>query len=176
LALILGTGGIPIYYGPTRDGYRFFGSFLTKLGKPNTVDNPRDMFDMLNQRERPIFEALRAQNPQTPRFVARMQAAREWHAEFFNQSNPIFQQMFSGKRAVGTGSQSHGVPTGRAQKRGQFRLLLSRYAKVKMRDVSGTVIMLAQAPIIGGLLALVFGGQKDAIPYWCLGALQELAR
>src|SRR5690606_35378388 len=69
-----------------------------------------------------------------------------------------------------------GVPTGRAQKRGQFRLLLSRYAKVKMRDVSGTVIMLAQAPIIGGLLALVFGGQKDAIPYWCLGALQELAR
>ena len=24
------------------------------------------------------------------------------------------------------------------------------------------------------LLAIVFGGQKDAIPYWCLGALQEL--
>jgi hypothetical protein len=24
------------------------------------------------------------------------------------------------------------------------------------------------------LLAFVFGGQKDAIPYWCLGALQEL--
>jgi len=40
--------------------------------------------------------------------------------------------------------------------------------------VAGTAIMLAQAPIIGVLLALVFGGQKDAIPYWCLGALQEL--
>src|SRR4030095_1913174 len=38
------------------------------------------------------------------------------------------------------------------------------------------MIMLLQAPIIGFLLALVFGGQKDAIPYWCLGALQELAR
>lgn len=176
LALILGTGGIPIYYGPTRDGYRFFGSFLEKQGKPNTVDNPRDMFDMLNQRERPIFEAMRAQNPQTPRFVARMQAAREWHAEFFSQENPIFQKMFSGRRAVGTGSQAHGVPGGRAKKRGQFRLLFSRYLKIKMRDVSGTLIMLAQAPIIGGLLALVFGGQKDAIPYWCLGALQELAR
>ncbi len=35
--------------------------------------------------------------------------------------------------------------------------------------------MLAQAPIIGVLLALVFGGQKAAIPYWCLGALQELS-
>ncbi|HEU5076796.1 MAG TPA: FHA domain-containing protein, partial [Polyangiaceae bacterium] len=97
LALILGTGGIPIYYGPTRDAYRFFGSFLEKQGKPNTVDNPRDMFDMLNQRERPIFEAMRAQNPGAPRFVARMQAAREWHAEFFRQDNPTFQKMFSGR-------------------------------------------------------------------------------
>jgi ABC-type multidrug transport system ATPase subunit len=176
LALILGTGGIPIYYGPTKDGYRFFGSLLEKQGKPNTVDNPRDMFDMLNQRERPIFDAMRAQNPNMPRIAARMQAAREWHTEFFNQQNPTFQKMFSGRRAVGTGSQSQGVPGGRAKTRGQFRLLLSRYLKTKLRDVSGTMIMLAQAPIIGGLLALVFGGQKDAIPYWCLGALQELAR
>ena len=176
LALILGTGGIPIYYGPTRDGYRFFGSVLEKQGKPNTVDNPRDMFDMLNQRERPIFDAMRAQNPNTPRFHARMQAAREWHAEFFRQDNPTFQKMFSGRRAVGTGSQSQGQITGRAQKSGQFRLLFSRYLKIKMRDVSGTLIMLAQAPIIGGLLAGVFGGQKEAIPFWCLGALQELAK
>ncbi len=176
LALILGTGGIPIYYGPTREGYRFFGSVLEKQGKPNTVDNPRDMFDMLNQRERPIFDAMRAQNPSTPRFMARMQAAREWHAEFFRQDNPTFQKMFSGRRAVGTGSQSQGMISGRPKKRGQFRLLFSRYLKIKMRDVSGTVIMLAQAPIIGALLALVFGGQKEAIPYWCLGALQELAK
>jgi hypothetical protein len=48
--------------------------------------------------------------------------------------------------------------------------------RVKLRDVGGTAIMLAQAPIIGILLALVFAGQKEAIPYWCLGALQELAR
>ena len=27
------------------------------------------MFDMLNQRERPIFDAMRARNPSTPRFV-----------------------------------------------------------------------------------------------------------
>jgi hypothetical protein len=60
--------------------------------------------------------------------------------------------------------------------RGQLRLLLSRYFKVKVRDVGGTAIMLLQAPIIGFLLALVFGGQQDAIPYWCLGALQDLAR
>jgi hypothetical protein len=60
--------------------------------------------------------------------------------------------------------------------RGQFGLLFGRYLKVKARDVGGTAIMLLQAPIIGVLLAMVFGGQKDAIPYWCLGALQELAR
>jgi ABC transport system ATP-binding/permease protein len=57
---------------------------------------------------------------------------------------------------------------------GQFWLLFSRYFKVKVRDVGGISIMLLQAPIIGILLALVFGWQKEAIPYWCLGALQEL--
>ncbi|MBX3127740.1 MAG: FHA domain-containing protein [Polyangiaceae bacterium] len=176
LALILGQGGIPIYYGPTRDGYQFFGNFLTRQGKPNIVDNPRDMFDMLNQRERPIFEAMRAQNPHAPRVVAREQAAREWSSEFFNPQNPIFQKMYSGPRAVGAGSNQQSIARHRPKTRGQFGLLLSRYFKTKARDVSGTVIMLAQAPIIGILLALVFGGQKDAIPYWCLGALQELAR
>jgi ABC-type multidrug transport system ATPase subunit/pSer/pThr/pTyr-binding forkhead associated (FHA) protein len=176
LTLILGQGGIPIFFGPTRDAYRFFGSYLERLGKPNTIDNPRDMFDMLNQRERPIFEAMRAQNPYTPRIAARQAAAREWHAEFFNQQNPVFQKMYSGARSVGTGSQQQGVPGRKPTTKGQFCLLTGRYLRTKLRDVGGTLIMLAQAPIIGVLLALVFGWQKEAIPYWCLGALQELGR
>lgn len=176
LALIMGPGGIPIYFGPSRDGYRFFGSLLERQGRGNHVDNPRDMFDMLNQRERPIFEAMKAQNPAASRFLARQQAAREWNAEFFNQQNPIFQQMYSGRRAVGAGTPQHGIPKQRPKTKGQLPLLFGRYLKTKLRDASGTSIMLLQAPIIGVLLALVFGGQKDAIPYWCLGALQELSR
>jgi len=176
LALVMGPGGIPLYYGPSRDGYRFFGSLIERQGRPNNVDNPRDMFDMLNQRERPIFEGMKAQNPGASRFAARQQAAREWNAEFFNQQNPIFQQMYSGRRAVGAGTPQQGIPKQRPATSGQLGLLISRYAKTKMRDSSGTAIMLLQAPIIGVLLALVFGGQKDAIPYWCLGALQELSR
>ena len=176
LALILGQGGVPIFFGPSTDGYTFFGSYLERQGLPNTIDNPRDMFDMLNQRERPIFEAMRAQNPYVPRFQSRHAAAREWNAEFFNQQNPVFQKMYSGVRAVGTGSQQQGVPRSRPPTKRQFRLLLGRYLRTKVRDVGGTAIMLAQAPIIGVLLALVFGWQKEAIPYWCLGALQELGR
>ena len=176
LALILGPGGLLTFYGSPKDGYRFFGSWLERQGKPNTVDNPRDMFDMLNQRERPIFDAMRAQNPSTPRYAARAQGAREWNAEYLNPQNPVFQKMFSGRRAVGTPTDQRGVPGGRGDTSGQFWLLFGRYFKIKMRDVGGTAIMLLQAPIIGVLLALVFGGQKDAIPYWCLGALQELAR
>ena len=177
LALILGQGGIPIFYGPSRpDAYRFFGSWKERQGLPNDIDNPRDMFDMLNQRERPILDAMRAQNPYVTKGMAAQAAAREWNAEFFQQGNKTFQKMYSGRRAVGTGSQQQGVPRARPKTRGQFRLLFSRYAKVKMRDVGGTAIMLLQAPIIGGLLAFVFGGQKDAIPYWCLGAVQELAK
>jgi ABC-type multidrug transport system ATPase subunit len=176
LALILGVGGVMMFFGPPGDGYRFFGSLYERQQKPNRVDNPRDMFDMLNQRERPIWDAMRAQNPATPRFAARHQAAREWNAEYMNPQNPVFQKMFGGRRSVGTGSSQHGVPSGRASTSGQFGLLFSRYFKIKARDVGGTSIMLLQAPIIGVLLAGVFGGQQDAIPYWCLGALQELAR
>ncbi len=177
LALVLGTGGIPIFYGPTSpDAYRFFGSFLTKQGLPDHIDNPRDMFAMLHERERPIFESLRERDPTASRQQARELAAREWNAEYFDPRNPTFQKMYSGSRSVGVGSQNAGLPRGRSHTRGQFGLLLSRYFRVKARDVGGTAIMLLQAPIIGALLALVFAGQKAAIPYWCVGALQELGR
>src|SRR6185436_18955359 len=46
--------------------------------------------------------------------------------------------------------------------------------KVKVRDVAGTAIMLLQAPIIGVLLAGVFRWQKESIPAWCLGALNQI--
>jgi ABC transport system ATP-binding/permease protein len=176
LALIMGLGGVPIYYGPTQpDAYRFFGSWLERQGRPNVVDNPRDMFDMLLQREQPMLETLRRDNPNVTRQEARAAAARQWHAEFFSDQNPTFRAMFSGKRQVGAGTESAAVPKKRPNTQGQFGQLFGRYFKIKRRDVGGMAIMLLQAPIIAVLLALVFGGQEDAIPYWCLGAIQELA-
>jgi hypothetical protein len=58
----------------------------------------------------------------------------------------------------------------------QFGLLVSRYWKVKIRDPTGAAIMFLQAPVIGLLLWVVFGGQAAAVPFWCLGALQELSK
>ncbi len=177
LALILGTGGIPIFYGPTKpDAYRFFGSYRAREGRPGDIDNPRDLFAVLNERADPAHRALLAENRAASRQQARELAARQWNQEFFNPSNPTFAAMYSGRRAVGTGVHQDGPPRSRPKTRGQFRLLLSRYFRVKARDVSGTLIMLLQAPIIGALLALVFAGQRNSIPYWCIGALQELGR
>jgi ABC-type multidrug transport system ATPase subunit len=176
LVLVMGYGGVPMFFGPTKpDAYRFFGSWNERAGR-GPIDNPRDMFDVINLRERPIFDQLRAQNPLAQRGQARQLAAKEWNRDFFNNANPSFQRMYSGKRAVGAEPTTRGVPHRVATTSGQFGLVLSRYFKVKMRDVGGTAIMLLQAPIIGAMLALVFGGQRDAIPYWCLGALQELMR
>jgi ABC-type multidrug transport system ATPase subunit len=176
LVLVMGYGGTPMFFGPTKpDAYRFFGSWNERNGK-GPIDNPRDMFDMLNMRERPIFEQLRAQDPNAQRGQARQLAAKEWNKEFYNNANPTFQKMYANKRAVGTEPTTRGVPHRGSTTGGQLGLLLSRYLKVKMRDVGGTAIMLLQAPIIGAMLALVFGGQRDSIPYWCLGALQELTK
>ncbi|MBK6515361.1 MAG: FHA domain-containing protein [Polyangiaceae bacterium] len=175
--LIMGYGGIPTFFGPTQpDAYRFFGSFKERQGKPNDVDNPRDMFEMLAARERPIYERLRQQNPNASRQQARSIAATEWRGEFFQDGNATYRRMYSGRREIGSGQSTHGLPPGRAQTRGQLGLLLSRYFKCKVRDVSGLIIMLSQAPIIGGLLTLVFGGQEDTIPQWCLAALQQLSK
>ncbi len=173
---IMGYGGVPTFFGPTKpDAYRFFGVMKERAGKPNDIDNPRDMFEMIAARERPIFEAMRARDPNAQRGQARRIAAVEWRKEFFNDQNPIFRRMYSGRRSVGDGQGTRGIPATRAQTSGQLRLLLSRYFKVKVRDVAGTAIMLLQAPIIGILLAVVFGGQKRAVPAWCLGALQSLS-
>jgi ABC transport system ATP-binding/permease protein len=175
LCLILGYGGVPMFYGPTTpDAYRFFGSYLDRIGKPETIDNPRDMFDVLNRREQPVFEQMKAQNPATPRGAARNYCAKQWNEEF--KACQTYQKMYSGPRSVGAGVMQTGIPPGAPKTTGQFRLLLSRYWRIKWRDTSGFWIMILQAPIIAVLLAIVFGGQKEGIPYWCLGALQELSR
>jgi ABC-type multidrug transport system ATPase subunit/pSer/pThr/pTyr-binding forkhead associated (FHA) protein len=175
LCLILGYGGVPMFYGPTSpDAYRFFGKYLDTIGKPEKVDNPRDMFDVLQVREQPIFEQMKQQDPRTPRGVARNYCAKQWHEEF--KASQTYQKMYSGPRSVGAGVMQSYIPPGAPKTTGQFRLLLSRYLKTKLRDTSGFWIMLLQAPIIGVLLAVVFGGQKAGIPYWCLGAMQELSR
>jgi ABC-type multidrug transport system ATPase subunit/pSer/pThr/pTyr-binding forkhead associated (FHA) protein len=181
LAFIMGYGGVPTYFGPSGDtAYSFFGSILSRTGSSQPhkrVDNPRDMFDMLNVRERHVLEEMKRVNPNAVRQIARTEAAKAWRAEFFQQNNPLFQQMFSGRRAIGTAPAARGVPH-RADVAviRQLGLLLSRYWKVKLRDRMGAAIMFLQAPIIGVLLWLVFGAQTQAVPYWCLGALQELSK
>jgi ABC transport system ATP-binding/permease protein len=186
LAFIMGYGGVPTYFGPAGEhAYRFFGSILERDGPyramadrsgTKRVDNPRDMFDMLNVRERVIFDELRRVEPNAERGMARLQASRAWRAEFFQNQNPVFQKMFSGRRAVGAQPAAKGAPH-RADVAfvRQFGLLLSRYWKIKIRDRSGAAIMFLQAPVIGLMLAAVFGWQHDAVPFWCLGALREMA-
>jgi ABC transport system ATP-binding/permease protein len=174
--LVMGYGGVPMFFGPTKDAYPFFGTWKARQQKPNDIDNPRDMFEMIAQRERATFEGMKARDPNTARGTARKGSAVEWRREFENNQNPVYRKMFSGRREVGTGQGQRGIPATRAATTGQLGLLLSRYFKVKLRDTAGTAIMLLQAPIIAILLAIVFGGQTLAVPAWCLGALNELGR
>jgi ABC-type multidrug transport system ATPase subunit/pSer/pThr/pTyr-binding forkhead associated (FHA) protein len=177
LCFIMGYGGIPTYYGPTGDSsYGFFRSITERLGQPRHVDNPRDMFDMLNVRERSVHEEMKKRDPNVPKTPARLEAARAWRAEFFQNGNPVYQKMYSGRRAVGTDPAARGAPHKvDVPAMRQLGLLMSRYWKVKTRDRANAAIMFLQAPIIGIMLAFVFAGEKQAVPFWCLGALQELA-
>ena len=173
--LVMGYGGVPMFFGPTKDAYPFFGTWKARQHQPNDIDNPRDMFEMIAQRERSTFEGMKARAPNAPRGTARKGSALEWRKEFETNQNPVYRKMYSGRREIGTGQGQRGIPATRVATSGQLGLLLSRYFKVKLRDTAGTAIMLLQAPIIAILLAIVFGGQERAVPAWCLGALNELA-
>ncbi len=97
LCLIMGPGGIPMYYGPTHpDAYRFFGTERVRHGQANDINNPRDMFDMINLRERTAFDADKRVDPNAPRFPSRQKAARAWSSEFFEQQHPTFKKMYFG--------------------------------------------------------------------------------
>jgi ABC-type multidrug transport system ATPase subunit/pSer/pThr/pTyr-binding forkhead associated (FHA) protein len=177
VCLVLGYGGVAMYFGPSGSAaYGFFGS-MGSPGEPHEpIDNPRDMFDMLRVRERLVLDEMRRDNSGATRGDARLEAARAWRAEFFRADNPLVQKMYSARRAIGAAAGVRGVPhRAAAAPIRQFGLLLSRYWKVKVRDPLGAAILFLQAPVIGVLLWIVFGGQKADSPYWCLGALQELS-
>ncbi len=187
LCLVMGYGGIPTYFGPTGEqAYRFFGQIIERpnspfragyVGHATTIDNPRDMFDMLNVRERFVQGEMKKRDPNVDRNTARLEASRQWRGEYYQNQNPVFQTMYAGRRAVGTDVATRGTrQRARTPLMRQLRLLMSRYWKVRIRDRAGAAIMFLQAPIIGIMLAIVFGGQKNAIPFWCLGALQEIAK
>ena len=167
LALIMGYGGEPLYYGPTgKESYAFFGSFVARRGL--VIDNPRDMFDLLKKREEEA--AATGRFPDRP--AARAAAAAAWRAEYYNAENATYLKMYSGAREPGTPSASRAPSRAKVPLLRQFWLLFKRYATVKRRDVSGTVILLAQAPIIGALLALVFSNPAKTPDLWCEQSVQ----
>lgn len=168
LALIMGFGGEPVYFGPTgKESYDFFGRHSKT---PQPVDNPRDMFDLLRVREDEFVKTGQYPN----KGAARLAAAQAWRAEYYHQDNPTYRRMYSGARQPGNAGNSPPPPSRRAPRMRQFLLLLRRYATVKVRDRVGTAILLAQAPIIGFLLAMVYAGGPQTPNMWCRMTLERI--
>jgi ABC-type multidrug transport system ATPase subunit len=169
LALIMGFGGEPLYYGPTgKESYEFFGRYVAAKGV--VIDNPRDMFDLLKKREEDALQSGQFRD----RSAARAGAAAAWRVEYYRPENPTYRKMYGGARQPGTPSASRAPSRATAPLLLQFWLLFKRYATVKRRDRSGTAILLAQAPIIGVLLALVFSNPAKMPNLWCQQFLQSV--
>ncbi len=169
LALIMGFGGEPVYYGPTgKESYDFFGRYVA--GKGVHIDNPRDMFDLLKKREEDAVAS--GKYPDKP--SARSGAAAAWRSEYYVETNPTWRKMYTGTRQPGKPSASRAPSRARVPLFRQFRLLFKRYATVKRRDTAGTAILLAQAPIIGVLLAVVFSDPAKMPNLWCQQLLQGI--
>jgi ABC-type multidrug transport system ATPase subunit/pSer/pThr/pTyr-binding forkhead associated (FHA) protein len=172
LALVMGYGGEPVYFGPTgRESYEFFQRYaMAKNPAARPIDNPRDMFDQLRLREQEAVESGRFQDKP----AARLAASQAWRADYFRPDNPTFQKMYTGPRQPGQPGTSPPPTRARAPLGRQFVLLLQRYAKIKKRDKAGSAVMLAQAPIIGILLALVFYNNAKAPNMWCRMTIERV--
>jgi hypothetical protein len=126
------------------------------------------MFDQLKHREDDLVKGGQVREKKD----ARLPAAQGWRAEFYRPDNAVYRKMYSGKREPGKPGTNRrptkvSVPLVR-----QFILLLSRYAKIKQRDTAGMLIMMLQAPIIGGLLAAVFYKPPGMPNLWCQSQVQ----
>ena len=168
LALVLGHGGIPLYFGPSVEGYSFFEAWRGPT-QTRGISTPRDMFAELSERE----ARIRVEMPAATRQQVREGVSEAYRKEY--ERSDVHSTM-----TVETRRDTLRIPPSsrlqrRERPRGQLRYLLGRYLKVKSRDRVGTAILMMQAPLIGLLLSLVFGGQQPAVPYWCLGAINQLA-
>jgi ABC transport system ATP-binding/permease protein len=169
LALILAHGGEPVYYGPTgKDSYGFFGRYVAQKGV--VIDNPRDMFDLLRKREEDLLQSGRFPS----KAAARAAASSAWRAEYYNPENPIHAKMYTGARQPGKPSASRAPARAKVPLVRQFGLLFRRYTTVKWRDRAGTVILFAQAPIIGAMLAIMFARPAKTANPWCTQFLQQM--
>ncbi len=168
LALILGHGGVLLYFGPTVGAYSFFESWRGPH-EARGIDTPRDMFAELAERE----VRMREKMPDASRQQVRVSVSDAYRREYENST--IRHEMNETRSVGGTGTVAASLAP-RDRPRKQLSLLLSRYLKIKARDRVGTLILLLQAPLIGVLLSLVFGTQKPAVPYFCLGALNQLSK
>jgi ABC-type multidrug transport system ATPase subunit len=175
LAFIMGFGGEPVYYGPTgKDSYDFFSRYqeISQRGRAGQIDNPRDMFDQLKLREEDFLKSGRFAS----KADARLAAAQEWRKEFYRPDNPVYVKMYSGAREPGKPGQQRPPSRAKVPLLRQFGLLLQRYSIVKRRDVAGMVILLAQAPIIGALLAAVFYDSPKLPNLWCQNQVLAMER
>jgi ABC-type multidrug transport system ATPase subunit len=167
LMLLMGAGGVPTYFGPTKpDAYEFFGAYAKAHGGAEVRD-PHGLFEVLTLREKQVHRELLSGDARAKIEDARGPAARQWRHDFYGARHPIQRRMYGGDRAIGQASTARGPKPSRPATTGQLGLLVSRYLTVKRRDVVGTSIMLLQAPIIGGLLTMVFRLARRAPVRWC---------
>ena len=141
LALILGAGGVHDVLRPARaTATASSARLLERQGKPNRVDNPRDMFDMLNQRERPIFERDARAEPERAALHARASRRRA-----SGTPSTSTRRTRSSRRCSRGGARSARAPRSTACRSaapstaGSSACSSAATSRSKMRDVGGTV-------------------------------------
>jgi ABC-type multidrug transport system ATPase subunit len=172
--LVMGYGGVPMSSAPRARRLPLLRHVEGAPGQKNDIDNPRDMFEMLAPRAAHLRRHA-AQDPNAQRGQARKAAATRVAQRVLRRQNPTYRRMYSGRRAIGTGQGQRGIPQAGADHAASWPAPLALFQGARCAT-SRARRSCSPGADHRHLLAIVFGGQREATPAWCLGALQELRK
>jgi len=168
-----------IYYGPA----------VTNFGEPVQVKDDSIVFFNPQVRDYPVEERPELlKDPEAPLFGMDRKECVHWFSKFKNHE---FYRTFVTEPEQRQPDPAGGGGSVRRRTKSnplrQWWILTSRYALTKMKDKGATVGLLAQAPVIGLILAAVFGDDDPfdlpifllivvAIWFGCINAVTEIAK
>lgn len=132
---LLTKGGRLAYFGPPTEALKYFG-----------CTEPAQIYRAMAQRE--------------PDDVAHAFRSSPQYREYVTARLAQSQEALAISRAAGGGARLAARSPERAGLR-QFRILAERYLEIKLRDRRNTVLLIAQAPAIAVILALIAGSTAN---------------
>jgi ABC-type multidrug transport system ATPase subunit/pSer/pThr/pTyr-binding forkhead associated (FHA) protein len=174
--------------GPLPGRLAYYGPAVVNFGTPETLRTDSITFFNPEVERLPKDERVEVlKDPEAPLAGMDRKPSGHWIQKYVQ--SPLHKEYVASRQPVApngaAGTTQRNTPTGNPLR--QWWVLTQRYFLTKRRDVAATALLIAQAPIIGLLLAVVFDSKDSvdipmfllavvAIWFGCINSVTEIVR